>query len=393
MNSHGALEFPVFHKNHPSFSSWIQSSTVPVPEATVTTDDNLRENVFFMSINLGTPAVSNLVTIDTGSSLSWVQCGRCDVRCQWQIGSTRPMFNPFNSSTYQNVKCSTEACRTIRKSTGITSVCVHETDPCLYRIRYALGEYSVGYLGKEKLTLPNSMPVDDFIFGCGGDNLYNGLNAGIIGFGDESYSFFNQVAQQTNYRAFSYCFPSNHENEGFLSIGPYVRDERLMLTRLISYGTLPFYAVQQLDMMVNGISLEIDPRIYSTAVTIIDSGTTDTFILSPVFRALDKAVTTAMLAKGYVRGSATNKICFVTTGDSINWNDLPSVEMTFGTSTLVLRMENVFYVNTDDNICLTFQPDDAVVRGVQILGNRALRSFRVVHDIQDRVFGFQAGAC
>lgn len=169
LNNHGAFQFPVFHRNHPSFSSWIKTSTVP--EATVSRDDSLRENVFFMSINLGTPAVSNLVTIDTGSSLSWVQCGRCHIRCQWQAGSTRPMFNPFNSSTYQNVKCSTEACHTIHKSTGITSVCVDETDPCLYRIRYALGEYSVGYLGKEKLTLPNSVTIDDFIFGCGGDSL------------------------------------------------------------------------------------------------------------------------------------------------------------------------------------------------------------------------------
>ncbi|OEL33860.1 hypothetical protein BAE44_0005121 [Dichanthelium oligosanthes] len=282
----------------------------------------------------------------------------------------------------------------MNKTSVIFSGCYVKNDACLFRTQYELGEFSVGHLVKDKPTLPNNSTIDGFIFGCGAGNLYSGPNTGIIGFGNESYSFFNQVALQTNYRAFSYCFPSNHKNEGFLSIGPYVRDEKLMLTRLISYSHyLPFYAIQQLDMMVNGIRLEVDPHIYSTAMTIVDTGTVDTYILSPVFHALDKEVTTAMLAKGYARGSVKDKICFVTTGEPIDWNDLPTVEMKFGMSTLVLRMGNAFYVNLDNDICLTFQPDDSGVKGVQALGNRAMRSFRVVYDIQDRIFGFQADAC
>uniref|UniRef100_A0A0A9F9Y5 Peptidase A1 domain-containing protein n=1 Tax=Arundo donax TaxID=35708 RepID=A0A0A9F9Y5_ARUDO len=343
LNTDGAFRFPVFHKNHPLLPSWIRLASIP--DAGVIRDDSLGENVFFMAISLGTPAVLNLVTIDTGSSLSWVQCQHCDIRCHWQARKAGPIFNPFNSSTYRNVRCSTELCLDLHKRSGIPSGCVEEKDACLYRIRHALGEYSVGYLGKDKLTLPNNYTIDDFVFGCGADHTYNGFNAGIIGFRDTNYSFLNQVAQQTDCRAFSYCFLSNHQNEGFLSIGSYVLDDKLMLTGLISYGHLPFYAIQQIDMMVNGIRLEIHPHIYSTAMTIIDPGTTETFILSPVFHALDKAVTASMLAKGYARGSAKEKICFVTTGDSIDWNDLSTVEMKFFMSSLMLRKENLFYAN------------------------------------------------
>ncbi|KAJ1274316.1 hypothetical protein BS78_05G053000 [Paspalum vaginatum] len=328
IDKYGALQFPVLHRNNPLLPSWIPSSDTP--DTTVTEVDSLQENTFFVAISLGTPAVHSLVTIDTASSLSWVQCGEhCDMCCYRQSGK---FFNPSKSSSYQSIRCSAEVCRAMHKSSGVFSGCVHEIDACLYRKRYVSGQYSAG--------------------------LYSGSNAGAIGFGDESYSFFNQVARQTNYRAFSYCFPSSHGSEGFLSIGPYVRDEKLMLTRLISDGHyLKFYAIQQLDMMVNGIQLEVDPGIYGTAVTVVDSGTADSFILSPVFHALDKAVTTGMLAKGYTR-------------------------------------ENVFYVNSDGGICLIFQPDDAGgTEGVQILGNRALRSVRVVYDIQDMIFGFQAGAC
>nr|XP_034569549.1 aspartyl protease family protein At5g10770-like [Setaria viridis] len=319
LNSDGAFQFPMFHINHPLLPSWTQSANMQ--DTTIIRGDNLQEN-----------------------------CRHCDTRCYWQTGKAGPTFNPLKSSTYRNVNCSTEVCHAMHKISGLFSGCVDGKDACLYRIRYALGEYSVGYLVKDKLTLPNNYTIDDFIFGCGAGNLYSGSNTGIIGIGNESYSFFNQVARQTNYRAFSYCLPSDHENEGFLSIGPYVRDEKLKLTRLFSYGHLPFYAIQQLGMMVNGIRLEVDPRIYSTAMTIVDTGTTDTYILSPLFHALDKEVTTAMLAKGYARGSLKDKICFVTS-------------------------------------------DDAGVKGAQVLGNRAMRSFRVVYDIQDRIFGFEAGAC
>jgi hypothetical protein len=93
-----------------------------------------------------------------------------------------------------------------------------------------------------------------------------------------------------------------------------------------------------------------------------------TIIFSPVFQALDKAVRTTMLAKGYAWESIKDKIYFVITGELTDWNDLPTVEMKFGMYAVVLQMESVFYVNSDNGICLTFQPDDGNVKGIQILG-------------------------
>jgi hypothetical protein len=349
-----------------------------------------------MGITLGTPAVFNLVTIDTGSTLSWVQCRHC-IKCYQQVQKAGMIFNPFNSATYRRVGCSNMVCHHMHESRTLNSGCVEEEDTCIYSIRYGSGEYSVGYLGEEKLTLANSY-IGNFMFGCGADNRYSGTNAGVVGFANESYSFFNQVAQQTNYKAFSYCFPSDHRNEGFMSVGPYARDDKLMLSTLIPYSDRSAYALQQLDMMVDGIRLEIDPFIYTTELTIVDSGTAETFILSPVFRALDIALSAAMLDRGYDRVTSVfksfeNKICFLSTRGSINWYDLPTVEMKFIGSILKLPVENTFYEAPSGHICSTFRPDNAGVRGVQILGNRAMRSFRVLFDIQGGNFGFQAGVC
>lgn len=68
----------------------------------------------------------------------------------------------------------------------------------------------MGRLGKDRLRLALSDDygvVDGFVFGCSEDVRFNGLEAGIVGFGNETSSFFNQVmAAQTNgYNAFSYC--------------------------------------------------------------------------------------------------------------------------------------------------------------------------------------------
>ncbi|XP_015698519.2 aspartyl protease family protein At5g10770-like [Oryza brachyantha] len=393
LNTNGTITFPVFHINNSFISRMIQPENIPADSSIVIGDDSMRKNKYFMGINLGTPPVFNLVTIDTGSTLSWVQCKNCEIKCYKQAANAGQIFNPYSSSTYSKLGCSAEACHGIHMDLAVEYGCVEENDACLYSLRYGSGEYSAGYLGRDRLTLASNSRIDSFIFGCGEDNLYSGVNAGIIGFGTKSFSFFNQVSQQTDYAAFSYCFPRNHENQGSLTIGPYGRDLNLMWTKLIYYDHKPVYAIQQLDLMVNGTRLEIDRYIYTSKMTIVDSGTADTYILLPVFDALDRAMTKEMQAKGYARGWDERKICFISNTGSANWNDFPTVEMKLIRSTLKLPVENAFYESSNNVICSTFLPDDAGVQGVQILGNRAVRSFKLVFDIQAMNFGFRARAC
>jgi hypothetical protein len=69
------------------------------------------------------------------------------------------------------------------------------------------------------------------------------------------------------------------------------------------------------------------------------------------------------------------------------------MEMRFLGATVNLPPENVFHQQSVDRICLAFQPDTSGVRDVRILGNKALRSFRVVYDLEKMTIGFQARAC
>jgi hypothetical protein len=225
LNKDGAFQFPVYHRKHPCLSSSIHPANLNAEASPIIGNHEIHKGKYFMAIGLGTPPVSNLVTVDTGSTLSWVVCKPCEIICHTTTPEAGAAFNPGNSTTYQRVGCSSRDCAEVQRSLVAPFGCIEETDTCLYSLRYgsgSSGQYSAGRLGKDKLTLgSDSSTVDGFVFGCNEDDYFNGRESGIIGFGDESFSFFNQVARHTNYSAFSYCFPGDHRAEGFLSIGPY----------------------------------------------------------------------------------------------------------------------------------------------------------------------------
>ena len=195
----GAFHFPVFHRKHPCVDedpSTIHAASVS-DAGTVIGNDKIHQGKYFMAIRLGTPAVFNLVTIDTGATLSWVNCKRCRIRCHEQAAEAGPKLDPHRSATYRHVGCSDEDCLDIQADNGVPYGCVDETDTCLYGLRYG-SQYSAGKLGRDRLALgDNYTIVDDFVFGCSEDDMFYGLEAGVIGLGDKRYSFFNQMARLT----------------------------------------------------------------------------------------------------------------------------------------------------------------------------------------------------
>lgn len=151
----GAFHFPVFHRKHPCVddnSSTIIHAASVSDAGTVIGNDKIHQGKYLMAISLGTPAVFNLVAIDTGSTLSWVNCERCLIRCHEQAG---PKLDPHRSATYRHVVgCSDEDCLDVQGDNGVPYGCVDddETDTCLYGLRYG-SQYSVGKLGRDRLAL------------------------------------------------------------------------------------------------------------------------------------------------------------------------------------------------------------------------------------------------
>ncbi|RLM97876.1 hypothetical protein C2845_PM06G03980 [Panicum miliaceum] len=162
-------------------------------------DSSINAFLFLMPIKLGTPPVMNLVAIDTGSTLSWVQCQPCEPHCHDQAAEAGQIFDPTKSTTFRHARCISRECFSIKHELiRLQSAnCMEEEDTCLYTMSFGgdtTGKVDIGF---------------SFLFGCSLDVEYSDKEAGAIGFGSSSFSFFEQVAKLINYKAFTYCLPSD----------------------------------------------------------------------------------------------------------------------------------------------------------------------------------------
>jgi hypothetical protein len=92
-------------------------------------------------MGLGTPATTYVMVVDTGSSLTWLQCSPCKVSCHRQAGA---VFNPKGSSSYASVSCSSSQCSDLTTATLNPAAC-SSSNVCIYQASYGDSSFSVGY--------------------------------------------------------------------------------------------------------------------------------------------------------------------------------------------------------------------------------------------------------
>ncbi|KAI4995461.1 hypothetical protein ZWY2020_035364 [Hordeum vulgare] len=224
----------------------------------------------------------------------------------------------------------------------------------IFRRQAGEGQYDKGY----------SFP--DFLFCCSLDTEYNQHEAGILGFADEPFSFFEQVAPLVGYKAFSYCFPSDKRKAGYLSLGNYSRVSSTSYTPLSRAFQRSTYALKLDEVVVNGVALVTTP-----AEMIVDTGAKWTILLAHTFDQLDTVITEAIKPLKY-----------------------NPVELKFDMGvTLTLPPQSSFLIDKDFGLCSYFMRDSGLISGVQILGNSMTRSVGVTFDIQGSRFAFRNGDC
>ncbi|KAK3134696.1 hypothetical protein QOZ80_5BG0409550 [Eleusine coracana subsp. coracana] len=433
-NSEGGTAIPVFHRNHPCLrrrrtlllgAKKSAGGGQKIISTDVIEDSSVNNRIFLIPIKLGSPPVTNLVAFDTGSSLSWVQCQPCTVQCHNQSEKAGPIFDPKMSSTSMRVRCFSTECRDIKHTLGLTEFdnCMEIEGSCLYSMSYGDGStYSVGKVIIDNLRIgedSSSRIIIRLMFGCSLDVQYSALGssseeAGVVGFGTSSFSFFEQVAaasrEMMNYKAFSYCLPSNEStNKGYLVLGDYNRETRVddAITALFpSSSGRATYSLMMDRLVVDGDG-EKFLLVTSPLEMIVDSGARWTFLPPAIFDRLKKVITPKLSPLGYFpsddeRGSEF--ICFLTQDDKNNWNarardfsnwsSLPVVEMGFigATPALTLPPHNSFHLDSRYGLCMNFVKNSSPSMPL-VLGNRVMRSFRTVFDIQGKKFRFQHGAC
>ncbi|KAM0831334.1 hypothetical protein ACQ4PT_065627 [Festuca glaucescens] len=373
------------HRSH-ARADYIMSRATTQEDGKVSIPAHLGDSVdsleYVVKLGLGTPAVEQVVLMDTGSDLSWVQCKPCN--SSFCYPQKDPLFDPTKSSTYAPIPCGSALCKTLQ-SDRFGNGCTNNGTQCGYRVEYGGGSKTTGVYSNEALTLAPDVVIKNFHFGCGyhqgGPNdKYDGL----LGLGGSPESLPVQTSNAYG-GAFSYCLPSVSSGAGFLALGAPSNTSGFMftpMTRFMHEST--FYLVRLTGISVGGKQLSIPRKVFEGGM-IIDCGSILTRLPDTAYEKLKSAFRAAMAA--YPLLPDKYDTCYNFTG--YNNVTVPRVALTFsGGVTVDLDVPNG--VLLDD--CLAFAdsgPDDYV----GMIGNVNQRTLEMLYDVGGGRLGFRAGAC
>ncbi|CAA0809739.1 Eukaryotic aspartyl protease family protein [Striga hermonthica] len=386
-NSTTKLVFPLIHSLRPSHnipnaitSNFPNQANYEIDVSQIIPDEEGMG--FLVNILIGEPSVPVLLSMDTGSSLTWVQCLRC-------AGCTpaAPIYNPVVSSTYKPLLCRSK------------SQCLYHSEfsncrgdyRCTYDVNYMDASASSGVLALEKFTFATSTGAasvfSDLAFGYGlesSGNL-NGVN-GILGLQVlNEGSLLPRVGNK-----FSYCL-------GNISDLNYPHS-RLVLGSGIHDGfTTPLsilqghYAVSLRGIGVGGKNLNIFNGRGFDYKMLVDSGTTLTYLERGVYEKV----------RGEVGGLLDERLRRFDTGGAdilCYWGDLRRDLEGFPLITLVLEegvqvylgTESVFRRVNDTVFCLAMA---VTTSRFGIIGAYAQQYYNIGFDVDAKRISFLSIEC
>nr|XP_020198516.1 aspartyl protease family protein At5g10770-like [Aegilops tauschii subsp. strangulata] len=376
-----AIAFPPIY--FPPAPAPAEGPSVTIPDVPGTSGFNITE--FVVVIGFGTPSQPSALLFDTGSDLSWVQCQPCTGHCYQQ---NDPLFDPTKSSTYDVVRCGTPEC------SAAGGMCNGTT--CLYNVTYGDGSSTSGALSQETLTFSSSRKFSSFPFGCGTTNLGDfGSVDGLLGLGRGQLSLASQTASSFD-GTFSYCLPShNMTRPGFLSIGAAPDTGKVQYTAMIKKPQYPsFYFVELVSIDIGGYVLPVPPSVFTSKGTLLDSGTTFTYIPAQAYTLLRDRFKFTM--KGYNPAPPFQDLdtCYDFSGQSVIFQPGMSFKFSDGAVFDIDIFGVMIYPYVDHPAigCFAFASSDPTDQ-FSIIGNTQQRSAEVIYDVVAEKIGFVPLSC
>ncbi|KAL8533396.1 hypothetical protein ACS0TY_009689 [Phlomoides rotata] len=337
---------------------------------------------YFCRIGVGNPPTQSYMVLDTGSDVNWVQCAPC-ADCYQQAD---PIFDPGLSSSFNQLTCETQQCKSLD-----VSECRNNT--CLYEVSYGDGSYTVGDFATETITFGGSSSVKNVAIGCGHNNegLFVGA-AGLIGLGGGALSFPSQI----NATSFSYCLVDRDSDSAstleFNSVAP----PDAVTAPLIRNSKLDtFYYVDLTGISVAGDLLPIPPSTFQlngngNGGVIIDSGTAITRLQTEAYNSMRNAFTKGTKDLPSTNGVALFDTCYdLSSKKSV---EVPTVSFHFSNSKeLRLPAKNYLIpVDSSGTFCFAFAPTSS---SLGIIGNVQQQGTRVSYDLANSLVGFSPNKC
>lgn len=305
--------------------------------------------LFLVNVSIGEPPVPQLLAMDTGSSLTWVQCPR-PLCAGCKPHALNPIYDPKSSST-----CTTLSCDSRHQCINYFdhSDCGKESE-CIYDISYLDESRSRGIMALDKFTFMTSTggisEVPDLLFGCGLDSHGTVLKlSGILGLQVlNRYSLVSRVGKK-----FSYCIGNisdPHYVYSQLILGEGAILEGYSTPMVIRHG---HYVVSLEGISVGEKQLQINQKEFDFNV-VIDSGSTITSLERNAFEALKEEVMKLLdgLLQPVIAYKVGDRLCY--RGDMVrDLKGFPTVTLHLAQGTdLSLDVEGMFRRVSDNIFCM-----------------------------------------
>ncbi|MCO5592078.1 hypothetical protein L7F22_046072 [Adiantum nelumboides] len=357
-------------------------------------DPNIA-GLYFSELQLGTPPSKYYVQVDTGSDLLWVNCANCRT-CprSTDLGVHLALYDPGSSSTSSTVVCGDSYCD------DVSSGCLAD-QPCGYQLGYGDGSSSEGFFVRDSLQLNmlaknNSRSRSAIVaFGCGtrqGGELRSSDQAldGILGFGQSNLSVISQLWSKNEAPGvFAHCLENEGEGGGILVIGK-VQAPGIVYTPILQ--NTPHYNVNLKSISVQDVSIPIDSSASANGGTIVDSGTTLTYLSDAGYEPLLKAIFDAMpVETSRFRWQGMTCVAYTASVDNV----FPTITFTFdgdgaGSNMIIKPSEYLIQVegHPGRGWCIGFQTTGSSSLNLNILGDLVLKDRLVVYDLEQQRIGW-----
>ncbi|XP_010266039.1 PREDICTED: aspartyl protease family protein 1-like [Nelumbo nucifera] len=351
----------------------------------------------YANVSLGTPSLSYLVALDTGSDLFWVPCDcvSCVDELIFRSSGTVLKFNiysPNTSTTSKSISCNSGLCENARGCSGTPNSCPYEV------VYLSNGTSSAGYLVEDvlHLTTDNTHPevVDARItFGCGqvqtGSFSDGAAPNGLFGLGMDKLSVPSVLSSADLIaNSFSMCFgPDGIGRISFGDKGSTDQEE----TPFNIHQSHPTYNISMTQLIIGKDAININ---FSA---IFDSGTSFTYLNDPAYTHLTKSFDAQVQDKRHQSDSQTPfDYCYDTSLDVTSITPstniaIPNVTLTMKGGSQFPVFKPIVLVSSQNMVyyCL------GVVKSsdVNIIGQNFMTGYRVVFDREKLVLGWRKSNC
>ncbi|XP_059641976.1 aspartyl protease family protein 1-like [Cornus florida] len=343
----------------------------------------------YANISVGTPSLSFLVALDTGSDLFWLPCDcmSCVHSLKRRSGEVIDLniYSPNTSSTSMNVPCNSTLCSQQRQCSATNNTCPYQLGSPLD------GPMSIGILVEDDLHLSTDdsqlKAVDARItFGCGmiqtGSYLKGLAPNGLFGLGMDNISVPSMLASEgLAANSFSMCF--GPDGIGRISFGDKGAPDQAETPFNLNQSN-PIYNISMTQIAVdkNVTDLNFD--------AIFDSGATFTQLNDPAYTAISESFNSQVKEKRHPSDSNIPfEYCYELSENQTT--DIPNVNLT-------MKGGNQFFV-TDPIVLVSLESEYLYCLGVvkswdvNIIGLNFMTGYRVVFDREKMVLGWKASEC